>query len=102
MQKLEEDIFNFDAAEEQKRIGARSAVRIRSSRDKEIEQQPLTSLTQSYRKLAESVKGLAKKNKRPTTFSAFTREVILKRRTGDTQDTKIEAASLGQIKMIFN
>lgn len=102
MQKLEEDIFNFDTVEEQKRIGARSAVRIRSSRDKETEQKPLTSLTQSYRKLAESVKGLARKNKRHTTLSALTREMILKRRTASGQEIKTDSASLQQIKMVFN
>lgn len=102
MQKLEEEIFNFDPKDIQTRIGSRSAIRIRSSREKETETKPLANLIQSYQNLAESVRGTAKRKKRHTTFSALTREVILKKRTeGTTHEKQKHPSSLKQL-MVLN
>lgn len=102
MQRLEEEIFNFDPKQIQRKIGSRSAVRIRSSREKETESRPLAGLTQSYRQLAESVKGAAKKRKKHTTFSALTREMILKRRSeAHGQEARKQPATLEQLT-VFN
>lgn len=102
MQKLEEEIFNFDPKQLQRKIGNRSTVRIRSSREKELEEKPLYSLTQSYKDLVSSLKGKAKQIKKPKTFSALTREMILKKRGEfSTQDEKKKVSSLGHL-MAFN
>lgn len=98
MQNLEEEIFKSDAIDEKlRRVGSSSAVRIRSSRDKETEQKPLLSLTHSRNELAASVKGMAKKKKKHTTFSSLTREVILKRRTIVPELIKKYPTSLQQL-----
>lgn len=101
MQKLEEEIFTTDAAEEAKRTRCKSAVRIRTTTEKEIEK-PLENLTMSYRELAQSVKGLTKKKKKPTSFSALTREMILKRRYADGTQYSNKERTLVQDITVFN
>jgi hypothetical protein len=99
MQKLEEEIFKTDTAEEAKRTRCKSAVRICSRREKEIEK-PLQNLIMNYRQLAQSVKGLT--NQKITSLSLLTRKMILKSRNGNATQESNKEHTLVQEMTVFN